>query len=139
MTKLANGTNPTLGGIWIESVELTPTNTVSYLNQIPANCTSVVLLANVNGVTDFIVLPPIGDVPNGHIITVITGTANSEVRTPSGSTTKINNVDCSDDAVEYLLTGPNSVHKFTKIDNTVGWMGKGWTAIGASVSAITPD
>ena len=135
---LSNKVNPALDGIWIESVELTPDDAVSSLNQIPANCQSVSLLANVNGVTDFTVLPLLSEVPDGHIITILAGTAASEVRTPSGSGNLINNVDCSDDAVEYLLTA-DAVTKFTKINNTVGWMGLGWTKLGAIIGAVTPD
>jgi hypothetical protein len=133
-----NKTNPALDGVWIESVELTPTSAVSVLNQIPANCQSVSLKANANGVTDFTVLPLLSSVPNGHIITILAGVAASEVRTPSGSTNLINNVDCSDDAVEYLLTA-DATTKFTKISNTVGWMGLGWTKLGAIIGAVTPD
>lgn len=136
---ISNRTNPVMEGVWIEPIELTPDDSVSSINQIPANCQSVILGANVNGVTDFTVLPLLSEVPDGHTITLIGGTAASEVRTPSGSTNLINNVDCSDDAVEYLLAANNSVTKFTKISNAVGWMAKGWTAIGASITAVVPD
>ena len=54
---LPNKTNPTLDGVWIEPIELTPTNVVSEANTIPPECQSVVLGANVAGVTDFTVLP----------------------------------------------------------------------------------
>jgi hypothetical protein len=129
---------PKQDGIEVRELKLSPTSAAGITNTIPPDVTSVFLLANVNGVTDFTVLPLLKYVEDGHIITIVAGAAASEVRTPSGSGDLINNVDCSDDAVEYLLTA-SGVHKFTKISNTVGWMGKGWTAIGASIGAVTPD
>lgn len=133
-----NNTNPQWEGVSIESIELTPTTPASELNSIPANCQSVSLGANVNGVTDFIVLPLLADVPNGHQITIQAGVANCEVRTPSGSTNLINSIDCSNDAVEYLVTATDVV-KFIKINNTVGWCGLSWTAVGAKRAAVIPD
>ena len=133
-----NQTNPVFDGVWIESIELAPNSTEVSTNRIPPNCQSVALLANVNGVTDFFTLPLLSEVPNGHIITVVAGAAACECRTPAGSTNLINNVDCSDGATEYLC-GALDVIKFTKISNTVGWMGKSWTELGASVGAVTPD
>lgn len=133
-----NGANPKFDGIDVQALRLSPTSAAGVTNSIPKTRTSVVLLANVNGVTDFTVLPRIDEVPNGHCITIVAGVAASEVRTPSGSTTKINNVDCSDDATEYLLTA-YAVTKFTKISDTIGWMGLGWTKLGAIIGAVTPD
>lgn len=39
---------------------------------------------------------------------------------------------------EYLVA-LNQVLKFTKIDNTVGWCGLGWTPLGTVIGAITPN
>lgn len=135
----SNSKYPRQDGVEVESLTLIPGSAATVLNTIPPDVTSVFLGANANGVTDFTVLPLLKYVEDGHTITLVSGTAASEVRTPSGSGDLINNVDCSDDAVEYLLAGSNAVVKFTKINNTVGWMGKGWTAIGASIAAVTPD
>ena len=105
---LPNKSNPTLDGVWIEPIELTPTNVVSEANTIPPECQSVVLGANVAGVTDFTVLPPLSKVPDGHIITLIAGTAASEVRSQVAGD-KINNVDCgTDTAATGVLTSDNS-------------------------------
>ncbi|MCP3684625.1 MAG: hypothetical protein GY861_18315 [bacterium] len=255
-----NSTNPAYDGIRVEPIELTPTNYCTSVNTIPPTCQSVFLQANVNGVTDFTVLPDLSLVPDGHVITVIAGAAASEVRSASGTDDLINNVDCGTDtaatavltsdetnvtngkkvtigttvyqflatplaaydvdigtnaagsmanllaaimgtargtayfkgtqphpdvtavatstfvitctakkagaignaiaksedddhldwdgagatftgganAAEYLLA-LNQVCKFTKVSNTVGWMGLGWTPIGAIIGAITPD
>ena len=77
-------------------------------------------------------------VPNGHRITVIgSAGANFEVRTPASSGEEINSEDC-DGTKEYLFTD-TQIHYFTKIDNTIGWMGNGMTAIGAVATAVVPD
>lgn len=125
-------------GLKSTHASLTPTNAeTSGTNVIPAGVTAVRLGANVNGVTDFVVLPSLADVPSGHTITIIAGAANCEVRTPASSGEEINSEDC-DGTKEYLLTA-TQIHKFVKIDDTIGWMGHGYTAIGAVVTAVVPD
>jgi hypothetical protein len=118
-------------------VSLTPDDSESALQTIPAGATVAVLGANVNGVTDFVTLPALASVPNGTIITIIAGVANCEVRTPAGSAEEINSEDC-DGTKEYLLTA-TQIHRFTKISNAIGWMGQGFSAIGAVVTAVVPD
>lgn len=132
-----NKTNPVLNGVWIEPIELTPDDSESDINVIPANIDSVVLDANVNGVNDFVVLPALASVPNGHIITILAGAANCELRTPASSTEEINSENC-DGTKEYLITATDIV-KVTKIDNTIGWMGASWTKLGAKRTAVVPD
>ena len=41
-------------------------------------------------------------------------------------------------AREDLLTA-TQIHKFVKINNTIGWMGHGYSALGAVVTAVVPD
>lgn len=120
------------------AITLTPTaaDTVG-TNVIPAGVRFVRLGANVNGVTDFVTLPSLASVPEGYEITIIAGVANCEVRTPATSAEEINSEDC-DGTKEYLLTA-TQIHKFVKIDNTIGWMGHGYTAIGAVATAVVPD
>lgn len=117
---------------------LTPTaaDTVG-VNMIDNTSKLVRLGANVNGVNDFVTLPKLSTVPNGHRITIIAGAANCEVRTPASSAEEINSEDC-DGTKEYLLTA-TQIHYFTKIDDTIGWMGNGYTAIGAVATAVVPD
>ena len=129
--------SPDLEGFHLASLPLTPDSVGSSLNSIPPKTLVVRLGANVNGVNDFTVLPSLADVPNGHRITIIAGVANSEVRTPALSAEEINSEDC-DGTNEYLLTA-TQIHYFTKIDNTIGWMGNGMSAIGAVVTAVVPD
>lgn len=121
-----------------KAVTLTPTATdTADVNVIKPEEIFVRLGANVTDVNDFVTLPALANVPNGHEITIIAGAANCEVRTPASSNEKINGQD-SDGTKEYLLTA-TQVHKFVKIDNTIGWMGHGYSAIGAVVTAVVPD
>lgn len=132
-----NGLNPHFKGLTLESVILTPTSSQSSVNSIPATVRVVRLGANVNDVNDFTVLPSLASVPSGHQITIIAGAANSELRTPASSGEEINSEDC-DGTKEALLTATN-IYTVTKIDNTIGWMLEGRTAIGAYQTAIVPD
>lgn len=87
---------------------------------------------------DFVILPALADVPNGHEITLICGaSANFELRTPAASAEEINSEDC-DGTKEYLCTDTQIV-KIIKIDDTIGWMAHGYTALGAVATAVIPD
>lgn len=108
------------------------------VNVIDPAVTQVAVGANVNDVNDFLVLPALADVPVGHTITVCSNAAGHEVRTPASSNEKINNQDC-DGTKEYAIAAGSQVHIFRKISNSVGWMGQGFTAIGAVVTAVVPD
>jgi len=135
---IANGYNPELGGLKLKAVQLTPDDSASSVNSIPPSTMSVRLGANVNDANDFTVLPALSSVPDGHRITIIAGSAaNSELRTPAASAEEINSEDC-DGTKEALLTAGN-IYTVTKIDNTIGWMLEGRTAIGAYETAIVPD
>jgi len=134
-----NGLNPHFEGLTLGSITLTPTNAAGTgsANSIPPSVRVVRLGANVNDTNDFTVLPSLASVPNGHQITIIAGVANSELRTPASSAEEINSEDC-DGTKEALLTATN-IYFVTKIDNTIGWMLEGRTAIGAYETAIVPD
>ena len=134
---LSQGKRPLFEALQVAAVSLTPDSAESAVNIIEAGVTSVRLGANVNGVTDFVTLPSLASVEDGHVVTIVAGAANSEVRTPATSGEEINSEDC-DGTKEYLLTA-TQIHRFTKIDNTIGWMGQGFTAIGAVATAVVPD
>lgn len=108
------------------------------VNVINPGVVSVAVGANVNGVNDFVVLPALADVPVGHCVTVVSNSAGHEVRTPADSDEEINSEN-SDGTKEYAIASGGQIHRFTKIDNTIGWMGQGFTAIGAVVTAVVPD
>jgi len=108
------------------------------VNMIAKDAVGVYVEDVVNDANDFVVLPPLADVPNGHeIVMVGQAGANFEVRTPAASAEEINSEDC-DGTKEYLFTDTEIV-KFVKIDNTIGWMAHGYSAIGAVVTAVVPD
>jgi hypothetical protein len=111
---------------------------VAGLNVILPGMTAVYVTDVTNDANDFVVLPALADVPNGWTITMIgQAGANFEVRTPAASNQEINSEDC-DGTKEYLFTN-TQIHKFIKIDNTIGWMAHGFTAIGAVATAVVPD
>lgn len=127
----------------VDGVEVTPVILIAAAaqgtgNSIPPLAQTVEVQGVANDANDFIVLPSLASVPNGHRITVIgSAGSNFEVRTPASSAEEINSEDC-DGTKEYLFTD-TQIHYFTKIDNTIGWMGNGYTAIGAVVTAVIPD
>ena len=134
---MTNGTNPQVKGITFEAVTISPAATQTLANTIAPGVKSVRLGANATDVNDFTVLPSLASVPDGHVITVIAGAADSELRTPASSNEKINNQD-SDGTKEALLTATN-VYQVIKNDNTIGWTLVGFTAIGAFQTAVIPD
>ena len=131
------GNYPKVNGINFEAITINPAATQTLANSIPPGVKSVRLGANTTDVNDFTVLPPLAQVENGHTITIIAGAANSELRTPATSAEEINSEDC-DGTKEALLTATN-IYFVTKIDNTIGWMLQGRTAIGAYATAVVPD
>lgn len=135
---VSNGLNPTFDALLLTAQEVTPDDSESSINVIQAGKTAVSVGANVNGVNDFIVLPPLASVPVGHCITVVSNAAGHEVRTPATSAEEINSED-ADGTTEYAIAAGSQVHRFTKISNTIGWMGQGFTGIGAVVTAVVPD
>ena len=124
-------------GLELEAQEVFPNSAQGAANTVTPGVRVVKVGANVNDVNDFIVLPSLATVQNGHQITVIAGAANCEVRTPASSNQEINSEDC-DGTKEYLCTD-TEVLKVVKINNTVGWMAHAYTAIGAVASAVVPD
>ena len=135
---ISNGRNPRLAG-----VEFTPVEVVAQATQLPINSipplTKVVKVTGVaTNADDFIVLPSLASCPDGHQITILCSAgSNFELRTPSGSAEEINSEDC-DGTKEYLCTDTQILY-VTKINNTIGWMGNGYTAIGAVATAVVPD
>ena len=134
---LVNGLNPQLKALTFEAVTINPAATQTLANSIAPGVKSVRLGANTTDVNDFTVLPSLASVPDGHVITLIAGAADSELRTPASSNEKINGQD-SDGTKEALLTATN-VYTVTKNDNTLGWTLVGYTQIGAFQTAVVPD
>lgn len=116
----------------------TPDDAEGAGNTIPASERLVSVAANTNNANDFVVLPPLADVPNGATITIIGNTAGFELRTPSESDEEINSENC-DGTKEYAVAANKPIIRATKIDDTIGWMAHGFTAIGAVIAAVVPD
>lgn len=134
----SNGSNPVLDGIWFTPRLVTPDAVSSSAAGIPPTAKVVQVGAVTNDANDWITLPLLADVPNGHEITILCSAGtNFELRTPASSNSKINNVD-SDGTQEYLCTDTEII-KVIKISNTVGWMAHAYSAIGAVVAAVIPD
>ncbi len=112
------------------------TNTAK--NTVVAGVTQVEVTGVTTNADDWITLPSLAAVPNGHEITILCSAAsNFELRTPASSAEEINSEDC-DGTKEYLMTDTQVV-KVVKINNTIGWMAHGYSAIGAVVTAVVPD
>lgn len=134
---LSKGKHPEFETMTLEAVTILPNSTQGAGNSIPSGARVARLGANVNDTNDFTVLPSLATVPSGHTITIIAGAANSELRTPASSGELINAQD-ADGTKEALLTA-TEIYTVTKIDNTLGWMLEGRTAIGAYQTAVVPD
>lgn len=117
---------------------VTPDDSDNSVNSILALVEHVDVGTVVNGVTDYIVLPALADVPVGHTITILCNAGGAfEMRTPAASAEEINSEDC-DGTKEYLCTD-TQVLKVIKISTAIGWMAHAFTAIGAVATAVVPD
>lgn len=129
---------PDLDGFHLRPVILTAAAVNSATNSVPPRAKVVEVQGVATDANDWITLPSLATVANGHEIIIIgSAGANFEMRTPAASNEKINNVD-SDGTQEYLFTDTQIV-RVIKIDNTIGWMAHGFTAIGAVAAAVIPD
>lgn len=134
---LPQGNNPTVDGVWFRPAVLTAGTTAGG-NTIPANCKSVDVTGVTTNANDYIILPALSTVPNGHQLVILcNASSNFELRTPASSNEKINNVD-SDGTNEYLCTDTDVIF-VTKINDTAGWMAYEYTKLGAVVTAVIPD
>lgn len=132
------GNYPKLKGLNIEPFKAIAAAAQGIGNSIPAGATVVEVVGVTTNADDFIVLPSLQQVENGHRILVLGNAAsNFEVRTPASSAQEINSEDC-DGTKEYLFTD-TEVHEFIKINNTIGWVGIGKTALGADNTPVVPD
>ncbi len=134
------GNYPNVKGINFETYKVTAddaTPAVPGQNVIPAGAKSVEVVGVTNDANDWIELPSLTKVENGHEITILCSAgSNFEMRTPASSNQEINSEDC-DGTKEYLMTNTQIV-KVIKINNTIGWMAHGYSAIGAVVTAVVP-
>lgn len=141
-----NTDSPVLDGVWFrpylgqarnDNKGMT-TEPADNGNSIPPTAKSVYVDSVESDANDWITLPALSEVPNGHEILIIAqASSNFELRTPASSNAKINNVD-SDGTQEYLVTDTDIV-RVVKVDNTVGWIAQSITNLGAVRTAVVPD
>lgn len=134
----SNGRTPRLAGVEYTPVALVAAAAQGTGNSVPPLAKVVKVTGVATDADDFIVLPSLASCPDGHEITVLCSAgSNFEMRTPASSAEEINSEDC-DGTKEYLMTDTQVV-KVVKINNTIGWMAHGYSAIGAVVTAVVPD
>lgn len=135
---ISDGLSPQLQGVNFEPQQIRATNAQSSVNSIEPGVKVVKVTGVVNDANDYIVLPPLSSVQDGHSITVLCSAgANFEVRTPASSAEEINSEDC--DGTKELLATDTTILTITKINNTIGWMSEVRTALGAFGTAVVPD
>lgn len=135
---LNSSTEPIVKGIVVKPFKVTADDSEGSINTIPAGSTSVVVVGITEDADDFVVLPRLGTVPNGHEITILCSAGSGfELRTPVTSEEEINSENC--DGTKELLCTDTEVLKVVKIDNTIGWMAHAYSAIGAVVTAVVPN
>lgn len=126
------------GGLQVVAQSVTPNNDDGTASTIEDGAIHVDVGAVTNDANDWIVLPSLANVPVGHTITIACNAGtNFEMRTPTTSGEKINNVD-SDGTQEYLCTDTDVV-VVRKISDTDGWTAQSFTIAGALRTAVTPD
>lgn len=130
-----NGLNPNFEGLTFKSFKINPDAVSGAV--VPAGAKVVEVSTVVNDANDWIVLPPIADVPLGHTIVILCNAGtNFEMRTPASSNTKINDVD-SDGTQEYLCTDTDIIYVTKR--TTTGWTAWSQTKLGAVRTAVVPD
>ncbi len=105
---------------------------------IVASANAVDVGAVTTDANDWVRLPSLSTVEVGHTILIACNAGtNFELRTPSASSEKINNVN-SDGTAEYLCTDTDTV-RIWKLSDTDGWIAQSITNLGAVRTAVVPD
>lgn len=132
------GVVTTDSGLTLVEQSVTPNNDNGAGSTIKAGMTAVDVGAVTNDANDWITLPSLSSVPVGHeILIACNAGGNFELRTPTTSNEKINNVD-SDGTQEYLCTDTDTVRVW-KVSDTQGWAAMSITNLGAVRTAVVPD
>ena len=130
--------SPDLDGLHFKPLLVYPDAVSSSTAAIHPRAKIVEVGTVVNDANDWITLPSLADVPNGHEITILCSAGgNFELRTPAASAEEINSEDC--DGTKELLCTDTQVLIVVKINSTIGWMAHAYSAIGAVVSAVVPN
>jgi len=136
---LANSLDPTFVGLYLSTQDVTPAADGGATSIVNAGVTSVTVGAVTTNTDDWILLPSLSAVPNGHKITILCNAGGAfEVRTPAASNEKINTVDADGGSAE-LTAVDTEVIKLVKVSNADGWIARSLTALGATNGALTPS
>lgn len=131
-----NNSKPKTKALRFETVELKAAAANSSINTIPDYAKSVKVVGVVNDANDWVTLPSLArQDDSAEVIINCAAGANFELRTPTSSNEKINNVD-SDGTQEYLCTDTDLVRCVKK---TSGWICQSITNLGAVRTAVIPD
>ncbi len=126
------------GGIQVVAQSVTPNNDNGTASTIEDGAIHVDVGAVTNDANDWVTLPSLASVPVGHTITIACNAGtNFELRTPTTSNEKINNVD-SDGTAELLMTDTEVV-VIRKVSDTDGWTATSHPLAGGVGAAVTPD
>lgn len=112
-----------------------PNNNDDANSSIPTTGKRVFVDPVTNDANDWIVLPrpSLGK----ELWVICSAGSNFEIRTESASGYTINDINCSDDAREYLATDGDMIHFIATSDTS--WIGISYTALGAVRTAVIPD
>ncbi len=120
------------------SQTVTPNNDSGTGSTILPSSTCVDVAAVTNDANDWVVLPSLSAVRNGHEITILCNAGGAfEIRTPATSGEKINNVDS--DGTNELAAVDTEIIKIIKVSNTDGWVARSFTLAGADNTALVPN
>lgn len=121
-----------------EALVLTADDSVGAGQTVTPNAARVAVTGVTNDADDFITLPALANVPDGHQIVICCNAgSNFELRTPAASSAKINTV-ISDGTQEYLCVDAEVV-VVTKVSDTDGWAAYDIPALGGVGAATVPD
>ncbi len=141
-----NNSSPVLDGVWFRPYLVKArndnaganTDSSSTGNSVPPTAKVAVVGSVETNADDWITLPALADTPNGHEILVLCSAGSDfEMRTPTSSNEKINNVD-ADGTNEYLCSDTDVI-RVIKVSNTAGWVAQSLTNLGAVRTAVIPD
>lgn len=122
---------PVLDGLRLTPYYIQADDAETVVNYIPFNRQVVVVSAITNNAQDYVSLPALSLVPNGHKITLFSS-VTCNVKSQSGE--KINNVDSS--GGDMFVANAGFTFTVVKMDNTAGWVAFALSTLGAQVTAV---
>src|ERR1043166_9424487 len=87
-----NNQQPVLDGLRFNPYYIQADSTTTKTSYIPLDRRSVVISAVTNGASDYVILPALSTVPNGHTLMLL---ASVKCGLKTQSTEKVNNIDAS--------------------------------------------